>query len=191
MVNFIRGLIRLFLHCAFSIRVEGEEKMPTDVGAILAVNHKSNWDPVIVGAFSPRPLKMMAKAELFKNPIAGWFLGLLGAFPVNRGKGDIGAIKSALKILKEDNVMLIFPEGKRNNDTVKRAQPGVVLIGNMAQVPIVPAYISGEYKFRSKITITFGEPYDMTRFADEKLTSERRQEIADEILTKIRECKVY
>lgn len=191
MVKVVKGVVKLFLHCAFRIKIEGAENMPSDTGVILAANHKSNWDPVVLGVFNPRPLKMMAKAELFKNPIAGWFLGLLGAFPVNRGKGDIGAIKSALKILKEQNAMLIFPEGTRNKDTVKRAQPGVAMIGNMANVPIVPAYISGEYKFRSKITVTYGKPYDMAQFADEKLTGERRQEIANEILAKIRECRVY
>ncbi len=189
MGRVIRALVSVFVHCAFRIKIAGKENVPKDGGAILAVNHKSNWDPVVIGSTCPRSLKMMGKAELFKNPVCGYFLKALGGFPVNRGKGDIGAIKTSLKTLKGGDMLLIFPEGTRNNDTVAHAKSGVALIGNMAQVPVIPAYISGKYRFLSKVVVTFGTPYDMTRFGGEKLDSAKLQEVSDEILMQIRGLK--
>lgn len=183
-------LINGFLHCIFRVKVEGKENVPCNTGAILAVNHRSNWDVLFAGTTSPRPLTFMAKSELFKNPLFGGLIKKLGAFPVKRGKGDIGAIKAALNILKSNNLMLIFPEGKRNNETIEHAKPGVALIANMAKVPVIPTYISGEYKFMHKITVKFGEPYYMTEYFDKKMSAEEIQTVADDILHTMRALKV-
>ena len=94
--KIVRVLVRLFLLFAFRIKVTGKENMPVDGGAVVVINHRSNWDVVIAGIASPRQLGFMAKSELFKNKLLGGLITALGAFPVQRGKGDIGAIKAAL-----------------------------------------------------------------------------------------------
>ena len=99
-------LIKVLLLLGMRIKVVGRENVPKEGAFILAVNHKSNLDPVIAGAFCPRQLTFMAKEELFKNPVFGGLIKMLGAFPVSRGKGDVGAIKGAFAILKNQKAMV-------------------------------------------------------------------------------------
>lgn len=181
-------LVRAFIKCIFRIKIVGIQNIPHDTGAILALNHRSNWDVVIAGITCPRMLRFMAKSELFKNKLFGGLISALGAFPVKRGKGDVGAIKSAVGILKSNNIMLMFPEGRRSNNDSASAKGGVILISQMANAPIIPTYISGKYRFMHRITITYGEPIYISR--EKKLTGEEIQSLADDVMKKIRSYKV-
>ena len=184
--SILQALIRGFLHIVFRYRVEGSENIPAGGGAIVALNHRSYWDVVFAGAIIRRPLRYMAKAALFKNPVFGWLITTLGAFPVQRGKGDIGAIKSALGILKGGNVMLIFPEGRRVLDgSHPGGKPGVALIATTAKVPVVPICISGEYKFRNKITFKIGEPIYLSEGLEKRPDSGALQEMSDKIMNAV------
>lgn len=176
MIGFkmIRAVMRVFLFFVFRLEVKGRENMPKDTGAIAAINHRSNWDVVVLGATAPRQLGFMAKAELFKNKLSAMFFTSLGSFPVQRGKGDIGAIKAALSRLRNNEVVAMFPEGTRVKEGEKvEPKQGAVVLASRAQVPIIPINISGKYKWMSKITITYGEPIYYTEFADEKPTVEK------------------
>lgn len=156
--KFLLVLAKIILRCIFRIKIEGRENIPESGGMILAVNHRSNWDVLFAGIGCTRPLRFMAKSELFKNKVFGALITNLGAFPVHRGRGDVGAIKSALSILKNDNVMLMFPEGHRVKDgSHPKPKLGVAMIAVHAKVPVVPLCISGEYKFMRMITVKFGE----------------------------------
>ena len=179
-------IVRFVMLFIFRLKIEGKENVPKEGGVIIAYNHRSYWDPVVAGTTSGRKLRFMAKEELFKNKFFGGLIKSLGAFPITRGRGDIGAIKGALKILKEGSAMLIFPEGKRVRDGKKvKAKPGVAAIAHRARVPVVPASIKGEYKWMHKITVTYAEPVYLD-FGN-KMTAEETQAAADNILEKIRE----
>ena len=98
----------------YRMHVEGAEHIPDTGAVIVAPNHKSSFDPPIVGvAIKNRLVHYMAKAELFKNPVFGWVLRKMGAFPVKRGTVDRMAIKQAVRELKNGHVLGIFPEGTR------------------------------------------------------------------------------
>lgn len=179
-------LLQFLLLFAFRIKKTGVENIPTEGGAMLAVNHKCLLDPIIAGITCPRRLKFMAKAELFKNKLFGGLIKTLGAFPVHRGSGDVGAIKSALKIINDGNMMLIFPEGGRvKSGQSRRAKPGVALIAQKACVPVIPVHIDGEYKWMSKLTVRYGEPIDFEEYKGQKLSAEEIQNLADGVLEKI------
>ena len=183
-------IVRFVLLFVFRLKFVGRENLPKEGGVIVAFNHKSNWDPVIAGLSSKRKLRFMAKEELFKNPVFGALIKALGAFPVHRGKGDIGAIKASLKILSEGEVMLMFPEGHRIKDGRKvKAKPGVALIAQRAQVPVVPVCISGEYKWMHKVTVTYGKPISLEEYYGQKMEQEKIQKIADSILDEIRKLQ--
>ena len=94
--KIIKALCRFVFLFVFRIKVVGSENIPEKGGAIVAMNHSSNWDVPIVSVGIKRKLRFMAKAEMFKSKIGNWLFTSLGAFPVQRGKGDIGAIKAAL-----------------------------------------------------------------------------------------------
>ncbi len=178
----------------FRIKTLGRENILHKGGCIVAYNHRSNLDPVLAALTCSRNLGFMAKAELFKNKIFGFLIKSLGAFPVQRGKGDIGAIKSALAMLKDEKMVLMFPEGRRvkslEDEKFTKAKPGAVMIAIRAKVPIQPAYISGKYSFMKKITVHYGEPIYFNEYYDKKLTVEELQEITDEVMKKIRSLRV-
>lgn len=185
--SVVKVIARFILLFVFRIKTRGAENIPREGGVILAFNHKSNWDPVIAAVTSSRPLRFMAKEELFKNPLFGGLIKKLGAFPIKRGRGDIGAIKGALKILGNGDVMLMFPEGHRiKNNRIVKAKPGVALIAQMAKVPVVPVNISGKYAWMHKITVTYGKPVYLDEYYGQKLEPEKIQELADGILNSVR-----
>lgn len=177
------GVLAVFFRCSFRLKVEGKENIPKEGGMILAVNHRSNLDPVIAGYTCPRPLTFMAKSELFKNPIFGKLITALGAFPVHRGSGDIGAIRSAFSILKDGRAMLIFPEGHRVKEgETPKAQPGVAMIAQRAKVPVIPVFIEGKFRWLSKVTVHYGKAVDLSEYYDKRISSAECQEMADKVL---------
>ena len=104
LVNLVAGILH-------PVTIIGRENLP-EHGALLCPNHNSNWDPVLVALKVPvnYRLHIMAKKELFCNKVFDWVLRKLGAFPVDRGEGDIEAVKTALKAIKSGDNLLIFPD---------------------------------------------------------------------------------
>lgn len=135
----------------FSIKLVGRENIPKKGAFILASNHVSNLDPVVIPLCVRRRLSFLAKASLFHHWLLGAFLRGLDAFPVQRGKSDIRAIKEVLSRLKSGKPVVMFPEGTRVTDVSKRkVQPGVGLIVARAGVPVVPVFIDGSQKVLGK-----------------------------------------
>lgn len=186
--SFVKHLFRFIFLFIFRIKVIGKDKVILDKGAVFAGNHKSNWDGLIILATSPRRLAFMAKAELFKYKFFAYILKKFGVFPVNRGKGDISAIKTALRILNDEKAFIMFPEGKRvkkyERDQVK---PGIAMLSTRAKVPVIPVTISGSYKWLNKIVVTYGDPIYFDEYYDEKLSVEKLQEMSASIMDNIYE----
>ena len=184
--EIVKAILRFLMLFVFRIRVVGKENMPKEGGLLAAINHRSNWDVIIAGIMSPRQLGFMGKAELFKNKLFGALFSSLGAFPVQRGKGDIGAIKAALTRLRDGKTVAMFPEGRRvKNNEVVTPKSGAVMLAHKAKVPIVPIKISGKFKWMSKITVYIGEPVSYEEFYDVKLTVEQLQDLSDELMKNI------
>lgn len=183
-------IVHFVMLLMFRIKTVGKENLPKNGGVILAVNHKSDFDPVMAGITCPRKLCFMAKAELFKNKLFGGLIKRLGAFPVHRGTGDVGAMKTAFKILKSDGVMLIFPEGGRvKNGEHRRAKSGVAMIAQKMCVPVVPVLIDGDYKWMHRITVKYGKPISFEEYKGKKVSQEEIQELADGVLEEIYKLK--
>ena len=162
--NTFRILLRVYNRCS----VRWLEDIDPDERVVVACNHASNLDPLVVGSFFPRRLRYFAKEELFRS----WFLGssirALGAVPVSRADNAsaAGALKGFMKLCREGSDILIFPEGGRSPDG--RLQPleaGVALIAARERAPILPAFIHGSFDAMptgsrfvrpSKIVLTFG-----------------------------------
>lgn len=136
--------------------------IPHEGAYIIASNHMSFSDPVLLGLGQRRRLFFMAKQELFKNKFFGGLIRALGAFPVERGAGDGKAIKTGEDLIKEGNVMTIFIEGGRTKTgEFMRPRSGCALVAQQMQVPVIPACITitGNPKHRfAKRVIHFGDP---------------------------------
>lgn len=184
-------VVSVVLRCFFRIESLNAENLPSEGGVILAANHRSNRDPVMIGLTCGRRLRFMAKAELFKRPLFGWLIRQLGAFPISRGTRDVSSLKNAMKILQGGEAMVIFPEGSRIRKGGKvKAKPGAVLLACHAQVPIVPVCISGKYRWTNKITVSYGEPMTFEEYYGRKVEATEMQELADYVLDKVRELQV-
>lgn len=172
------------LKVLFNFKISGRENIPSDKNFILVSNHTSNFDPPILGVATGIRLAFMAKEELFKNKIFGGFIKRLGAFPVSRGGGDISAIKTSLRILKDGQNMVIFPEGgrSRTKGMLRKGKSGAALIATKAKVGILPLGINANFRFRGKVTVTIGEYIDLSEYFDEKLSADKLQEITDNII---------
>ena len=128
----------------------------------------------------PVPVRFMAKEELFKNKLFGKILLSFGAFPVKRGKGDVGALRSAIKMLESGEKVAIFPEGTRSKkDYLKKGKKGAVLIAVKAGVNIIPVGISGGYRLFEKMTVTIGKEISLDEYFENDATTEDFQEITD------------
>ncbi|MBR4173081.1 MAG: 1-acyl-sn-glycerol-3-phosphate acyltransferase, partial [Clostridia bacterium] len=184
--RFAVSLMRFFLFFVFRIEKEGDENEPKSGGVIYAANHMSCYDPIVIAVTSKRQISFMGKKELFKFKPFGYILKSLGAFPVNRGKGDLGAVKAGLSILKDERVMMLFPEGKRiDKGEIVPAKPGVALFATHAKVPVMPIKICGEYKFMHKIKVIYGKPIYLDEYYGKKLGSDELTAISQDILDKI------
>ena len=194
--KFAKSVVYGFLKITFRIRIEGEENIPKDVPFIVCANHISNLDPPLLGSCLPFPLVYMAKEELFHNKLFAKLITSLGAFPIQRGKGDIAALRSSVKMLQSGKKMVIFPEGGRSDgEHLRKGKPGAALIAVKARVNILPVGIRGKYKPFRKITIRIGQMIHLDEYFDKKVDSEDLRKITDErIMTAIAdlaEVKTY
>lgn len=178
----------------YRYKVVNSEAIPNDgKGYLIACNHLSYSDPVLIGLAQKRTSFFMAKVELFKNKFFAALIRSLGAFPVERGAGDGKAINTGEQLLKEGNLVTIFIEGGRSKTgELMRPRSGAALVALQTGIPIIPACITvvGNPKHTfAKRVIHFGEP--MTK-EDLGLTSGDRRELkfaSEKIMSKIREFR--
>jgi 1-acyl-sn-glycerol-3-phosphate acyltransferase len=131
----------------FSFRCFGRKRIPKKGGVIIACSHQSYLDPIVIGFSCPRPVRYFARSGLFTNRLFAALIRSYGAFEVERGEADIGAIRKCAEFLARGEPVLLFPEGTRTKDgEIGPLHPGLFLISRRAGVPIVPAAIEGMFK---------------------------------------------
>jgi glycerol-3-phosphate dehydrogenase (NAD(P)+) len=133
----------------FRVRRLGREHVPAG-GVILASNHRSFLDPFAIGCSIGPPIFFMAKREMFRNPLLGWILNCMGAFPVRRGESDEESVKTALALLERGHVVVIFPEGTRiRTGSLQRPRRGVGRLALESGKPVVPVAVTGSERARN------------------------------------------
>lgn len=174
-------------------RVEGKQNVPKNGPLILVANHLSIVDPPLLGASIPRRIYFMAKQELFRPSLGAHFVRAYGAFPIRRGELDRQAMRRALELLQNGNVVGMFPEGKRSfNNQLQPFQPGTSFIAVRSGVPILPVGISGTEQIkgigfvlrRPRITVNIGKPFTLPPVENKELRTklpELSNSIADHI----------
>lgn len=179
-------LISVFMRIFHPWRAEGLENIP-EGGVLLCGNHTTLGDPIYVICAMLRQwqTRVLAKEELLKIPVLGWLIGKAGVIGIKRGKADVTAIKEALRVLRNGEKLLIFPEGRRVREgQTSEAHTGAAMLATRTNVPVVPVYIQPEKKLFRKTTVKFGAPY-YPEYEGKKATPEDYQRIADDLMARI------
>lgn len=158
---FFRSLARGLLKIKYDLRYEGIENLPADSGFIIAANHITFIDPVMIIAGCPRQCHFMAKSELFTKPVFAEFLAFMNAFPVKRESSDMTAINFARKIINKGWILGIFPEGARSKDmTPKKTRSGAAYLAFKTGADIVPVGLvryPSDKRLRPTVSVRFGK----------------------------------
>lgn len=182
----VKTIANIIFRLIFNIKTHGKENIPLDGRLIICANHSNLLDPIILSIVFPRQIFWMAKKELFNNKILGYLLKKLGAFPVDRGESDLSAIKNALRVLKNEGVLGIFPEGTRVKEfDLENVKSGISLISIKSQSNVLPVYIEGNFKLFSKVNIYFGDPMDFSTNYNKRLSQDDYKRLSEDILKSI------
>lgn len=187
--NF-RSVLRFALEQACGVRVLGEERVPARGGLLVAANHLSFADPVILQAYTPRFLTYLMTDKFYYAPILHGLVAFWGVLVVKREGLNKEALRSAGDVLAAGGAIGIFPEGGISRDRlVHDAQPGIALLAQRARVPILPVGIAGTERLlppdtfrlhRARLGLYFGEPIPPA--------GQGRRELADEVTAALRLC---
>lgn len=193
--SFLTRLARLLTRILLGPRfhLHGTSIVPSTGPLLVVSNHVGAIDPVIIGAWVPRPVWFMAKAELFKGGF-GWLMRAYHAFPVIRHSPDRTALRRAFDLLKQGSAVVLFPEGHRSEDArLLRAEPGAGFIARRSGAPLIPVAIVGSqhvlgrrqrFPRRAEVTMTLGEPFQLPERNRDGSQMDHQQS-ADYLMTKI------
>src|SRR3954470_803083 len=172
-----RAVLQPFFHLYFRLSRVGREHVPETGPVIFASNHRSFLDPFVIGTLLKRPMYFMAKEELFRNRLIGWFLNSLGAFPVARGAGDQESMATARAILERGDAVVIFPEGTRiRPGSLGAPKRGVGRLALETGAPVIPVAVIGTEAIRRgwrirphKVRLRAGHPLTFPRVENPSL----------------------
>lgn len=183
----------------FSYRVLNREVLDSmEGGTIIASNHVSFLDPPLIGSAIKTPIYYFARKTLFDHPVSGYLFTRCNALPVNQEKPEISVLKQIIQLLKEEEQVLIFPEGERSWDGElnMEAQPGVGMIVSKSKKPVIPVRLFGAEKalprggkklVKHPVTLVVGEPIDFSETTSDSTigAKEKYQMISNRIMEEI------
>ena len=167
---FTRAVLRLLTR----YEVHGLEFVPIQGPLVLVSNHISWMDPPTLGGLLPRKIRFMAKEDLFKTPVVGWVVAAYEAFPVRRGEADRQALRTAIKLLDQGQVIGMFPEGTRSKaGQIQPGHAGAALVALRSGAPVLPIALTGTQMvwrwpnilLRPKFAMTIGPVFHLERQA--------------------------
>ncbi|WP_167042598.1 lysophospholipid acyltransferase family protein [Salinibacterium sp. ZJ454] len=198
---FARLLAAPLARLIFRPRIIGRSNVPQHGPVLLASNHLSFIDSIVITLVAPRSVSFLAKADYFSGTgFKGWlsrsFFTSIGAVPVVRGAGQAAqeSLDAGLGILNDGNAFAIYPEGTRSLDArLYRGRTGVAWLALTAKVPVVPVALSGTERLQPvgsrrihlhRITVEFGAPLDLSRHGEAK-SGRARRHATDEVMAAI------
>lgn len=184
MRKVIRKIVKAIMLLLSRIEIEGKENIQSG-NVVYVCNHQTIFDAVIPFAFLPENTYFMAKKELFKfKPLAALFM-YVGVFPVDRAKADLKSIKYACNVLKENNNLVIFPQGTRTGKREierKEMHAGTGLIALKQKSTVIPMMFLNKPGLFRKNKLVIGKPMDVSKFDNVKLNSDNLALFTDELL---------
>lgn len=173
----------------FKVEVIGIENIPNEGSCIFACNHKSNWDPIILaGLIRKRKMNGIAKKELFDNAVLKFILNKLSVIPIDRDKPDVSSVKNILRVLKQGEAIMIFPEGTRHRDknSFVKAKAGLGMFAVKGKSNIIPISLISDYKLFGRVVIYIDKVVELEEFYNKRLNSEDYEAISENVMDTIK-----
>ncbi|HEY3096816.1 MAG TPA: lysophospholipid acyltransferase family protein [Acidimicrobiia bacterium] len=182
----------------FWVRVRGRGKVPRSGPFVVAPSHRSLLDIFFTGYITRRPIRFMAKQELFENRFLAWLFTALGAFPVERGSADRAALRAAQQVLEDGEPLTVFPEGtrRRGRDVVDLFD-GAVYLASRARAPIVPVAIGGSEQILAsgrslprphKVAIVIGDPIQPPDRGNGRVPRQEITNVTEKVRVELQSC---
>lgn len=190
MKNVLRIIIKFLFKIAAIImyrpKVVGKKNLPKDTAAIICPNHVHALDSAVIIAMNKRKINVLAKEELFKNGFIRWIADLFGIYPVKPNSKSMESVKISLKLLKKNELLMMFPEATRQG-MAKGVKPkdGAIKLAIKANVPIIPVGIQGNFKIFRKVKVNIGEAIYYSEYKDEINNRELLDELIEDLMKKI------
>lgn len=194
----ITWIAKWFLKLIFRTKTVGLENENIDGPVVYAINHMSNWDPVIAACETRKPINFMAKKELFDVPVLKCILKWLGAFPIDRTGNDLATLKMTVAALKDGGRICLFPQGTRCPDvepSTTEIKGGTALLVKHSKATVIPIGIytkNYRVKIFRKVYVTIGKPktYEELGFTGSREDYERiTQDIFNDVCALCDEMK--
>lgn len=169
--KFVRKVVKVFLsalyHIAYRVKINGS--VPKEGAYILCCNHINYLDAAAIVLFNKRKVNFVAKEDLFTHGILYWLGHLFDAIPIKRDMQDIEAMKRCLRVLKNGELLGIFPEGTRKGmEKNMKAKNGAAYMAIKSNVKVIPVGIHGTFQPFSKVYVNYGEPIDLSKYKNQK-----------------------
>ena len=195
------GVFTILLRGVFRTQITGRERVPLTGGLLLVANHISFVDPPLLGCVTPRRVEFMAMAELFRHPVVGLIARAIGAFPVERTRPNQSAVREAVRRLRSEHCLGMFPEAgiRLTEKSVLGGNPqflpGASMIAFLSRAAILPVIVRDTRKpydwrnwlpfgqcrlGRATMRVTFGQPFCL--WIPARLTLHERRRLAKELV---------
>lgn len=190
---WLHMICRLIGLSLFRIRATGRRHVPDAGGALVVCNHQSHLDVLVVGLSFDRRLNYLARQSLFRFPPLRWLISSLDAIPIDRDGTGLSGLKETLRRLKNDEMVLIFPEGTRTPDgNVQHFKPGFTTVARRAGTPIIPLALDGAFDCLPRdavlpcltaIDVVIGKP-----IMPEEIARYSERALGEEVERRVRAC---
>ena len=190
MKNFMRLLLKHFFSFLETIvyrpKIVGYDNIPKDTAALICPNHVHALDSAIIVAKFKRKVNVLAKEELYKNGFIRWIADLFGIYPVKMGNKSMETMKISLRLLKNNELLMLFPEGTRNG-MAKNIKPkdGAIKLAIKSNTPIIPVGIQGNFKAFTKVKVNIGKPIDYSTYKDKINDKDALEKLTDDLMKEI------
>ena len=185
----VKGAIFIYCKIVYRAKIIGTKNIPKEGAVLFCGNHRSFLDPPLIEVTCKRDdTRFLAKKELAKNKFLAFLGKVFDAILVNRDERDVTVVKESLKTLKQGKCIAIFPEGTRNGlEKGEKVKDGASYFALNSDAKVIPVGIRGGEKPFKKVTITYGEPMDFSKYKATRKEKETMDKVTDEIMNKILE----
>ena len=182
----IKKIYKFLMIIIYRPKIIGKGNIPKDTAAIICPNHVHALDSTLIISMNKRHIKTLAKEELFKNRFFKFLANIYGIYPVKANNKSMESIKISLKILKNNELLMIFPEGTRNGmEKGVKPKDGAIKLAIKSNTPIVPVGVQGNFKPFKKIKVNIGKPIYYSKYKDEVNNKDVMDKLTEELMKTI------